>query len=66
MVRDIVFPYSLINMSLGGQGAWRKITVDDRMPFDEANQMLLPRTCNANELWPAILTKGILKIAALE
>ncbi|KAL5457345.1 hypothetical protein EMCRGX_G034594 [Ephydatia muelleri] len=53
-------------IKLHWMGVWRKITVDDRMPFDEANQMLLPRTCNANELWPAILTKGILKIAALD
>ena len=28
--------------------------------------VLLPRTANTSELWPAILTKAILKVAALE
>lgn len=29
-------------------------------------EVLLPRTANTSELWPAILTKAILKVAALE
>ena len=29
-------------------------------------EMLLPRTSNSAELWPVILTKAILKVAALE
>ena len=76
------------------QGCWRKVTVDDLLPFTEqpshstegagdtstsadvstigetATQVkyipLYPRTSNPVELWPAILTKAVLKIAALE
>lgn len=77
------------------QGCWRKVTVDDLLPFleqpasdataggdgtatnadvgntgetaTEVNYVpLYPRTANPVELWPAILTKAVLKIAALE
>ena len=39
------------------------------LPEDEAQKhhlLLLPATPNPAELWPAILTKAILKVAALE
>lgn len=80
------------------QGCWRKVTVDDFLPFTEQTGCavsgddaggttrrgadgggdigstaaevdyvpLFPRTAHKTELWPAILTKAILKIAALE
>ena len=75
------------------QGCWRKVTVDDFLPFleqsssattgdaDTANAPeggleatsaevnyvpLYPRTAHPAELWPALLTKAVLKIAALE
>jgi hypothetical protein len=74
------------------QGCWRKVTVDDFLPFFEqsadgdvdaatASQgdgdgdatstqvnyiPLYPRTGQPTELWPALLTKAVLKIAALE
>ena len=32
----------------------------------ERKVVLLPRTSNTTELWPVILTKAILKVAALE
>ena len=52
------------------QGAWRKVTVDDMLPFkepgSEGDPLLLPQSPNPAELWPAILTKAILKIIALE
>ena len=34
--------------------------------LEETREVLLPRTVNTCELWPAILTKAILKVAALE
>ncbi|XP_074542110.1 androglobin [Halichoeres trimaculatus] len=44
-------------------GCWRKITVDDSMPFDEENNLLLPAsTCQA-ELWPMLLAKALIKVA---
>ena len=76
------------------QGCWRKVTVDDLLPYieqpagsptsDEAGASveasgaadadtekmncvpLYPQTAHPVELWPAILMKAVLKIAALE
>ncbi|KAL0967772.1 hypothetical protein UPYG_G00256710 [Umbra pygmaea] len=44
-------------------GCWRKITVDDALPFDEDNSLLLPATTNQSELWPMLLAKAIIKVA---
>ena len=33
---------------------------------DDRYNPLFPRTSNPSELWPAILTKALLKVAALE
>ncbi|XP_068698412.1 androglobin-like isoform X1 [Montipora foliosa] len=47
-------------------GAWRKVTVDDWMPFDEEGKLLLPATPNENELWPMLLSKALIKVASLD
>ncbi|EDV24483.1 uncharacterized protein TRIADDRAFT_56318 [Trichoplax adhaerens] len=47
-------------------GSWRKVTVDDYLPFDERGRMLLPATSRPHELWPALLTKALLKVASLD
>ncbi|MGH0171138.1 UNVERIFIED_CONTAM: hypothetical protein FKN15_060638 [Acipenser sinensis] len=47
-------------------GCWRKITVDDTVPFDEENNMLLPATTCRTELWPLLLSKAIIKLANVE
>ncbi|NXI68222.1 ADGB protein, partial [Anseranas semipalmata] len=44
-------------------GCWRKITVDDTMPFTEEDNLLLPATTCQTELWPMLLSKAILKLA---
>ncbi|KAM9798184.1 androglobin-like [Neosynchiropus ocellatus] len=44
-------------------GRWRKITVDDSMPFDEDDNLLLPATACQSELWPMLLAKALIKIA---
>ncbi|XP_029352950.1 androglobin [Echeneis naucrates] len=44
-------------------GSWRKITVDDYMPFDEENNLLLPTTTCQSELWPMLLAKALMKVA---
>ncbi|KAK5615922.1 hypothetical protein CRENBAI_020234 [Crenichthys baileyi] len=44
-------------------GSWRKITVDDSMPFDEENHLLLPATTCQSELWPMLLAKALIKVA---
>eukprot|EP00794_Sanderia_malayensis_P000438 gene438-1079_t len=47
-------------------GTWRKITVDDFMPFDEKGKILLPTTSKENELWPMLLSKALIKVASLD
>ncbi|XP_076844165.1 androglobin [Brachyhypopomus gauderio] len=44
-------------------GCWRKITIDDFLPFDDKNNLLLPATTNQSELWPMLLAKAVLKLA---
>ncbi|NWS74450.1 ADGB protein, partial [Crotophaga sulcirostris] len=44
-------------------GCWRKITVDDTMPFNEEGNLLLPSTTCQTELWPMLLSKAIIKLA---
>ncbi|XP_035534773.1 androglobin [Morone saxatilis] len=44
-------------------GCWRKITVDDSMPFDEENNLLLPASTCHSELWPMLLAKALIKVA---
>ena len=48
------------------QGCWRKILVDDLLPFDENDQLLLPATTLSHELWPMLLAKALIKVASLE
>ncbi|CAF4447956.1 unnamed protein product, partial [Adineta steineri] len=47
-------------------GTWRKIIVDDTIPFDSKNRCLLPQTSLSYELWPILLTKALLKIMSLD
>ncbi|EGD76343.1 hypothetical protein PTSG_01043 [Salpingoeca rosetta] len=45
-------------------GHWRKVVVDDVVPFDAENRILLPQSTEP-ELWPIIVTKALLRIASL-
>ncbi|XP_072360829.1 androglobin isoform X2 [Scyliorhinus torazame] len=47
-------------------GCWRKITVDDTMPFDRNDNLLLPTTTCYGELWPMLLSKALIKIASID
>ncbi|CAM2703017.1 unnamed protein product [Rotaria socialis] len=47
-------------------GAWRKIIIDDTIPFDSENRCLLPQTSLPHELWPMLLSKALLKIISLD
>ncbi|XP_028914553.1 androglobin isoform X1 [Ornithorhynchus anatinus] len=55
--------YGKYVVKLYWMGCWRKITVDDTLPFDEEDNLLLPATTCEIELWPMILTKAIIKLA---
>ncbi|NWZ96952.1 ADGB protein, partial [Nesospiza acunhae] len=50
-------------LKLYWMGCWRKIIVDDTMPFSEEENLLLPATTSQNELWPMLLSKAIIKLA---
>ena len=43
-------------------GKYRKIEIDDRMPCGKNDELLLPKCENDEEIWPAIITKAILKL----
>ncbi|XP_072121754.1 androglobin isoform X2 [Mobula birostris] len=47
-------------------GCWRKITLDDTMPFDENDNLLLPATTCQEELWPMLLSKALIKLANID
>ncbi|TGZ64002.1 hypothetical protein CRM22_006592 [Opisthorchis felineus] len=57
--------YGKYIVKLYWMGCWRKITVDDVVPFDADKNMLLPQSRLSHELWPMLLTKALLKIASL-
>ena len=42
------------------------MTVDDTMPFDEEDNMLLPASATEGELWPMLLAKALIKLANTE
>ncbi|TPX58755.1 hypothetical protein SpCBS45565_g07927 [Spizellomyces sp. 'palustris'] len=46
-------------------GAWRKITVDDRLPVDSEGRPLVVSSVVVHEIWPMLLTKALLKVVAL-
>ena len=48
------------------QGTWRKLYVDDLMPFNDDEKPLLPMTALGHELWPLLLSKALIKVASLE
>ncbi|KAM6086608.1 androglobin isoform 2-T2 [Theristicus caerulescens] len=55
--------YGKYVVKLYWMGCWRKITVDDTMPFNEEDNLLLPATTCQIELWPMLLSKAIIKLA---
>ena len=46
--------------------SWRRITIDDLLPVDLDGRLLLPSSNNPCEIWPALLSKAILKVASLD
>ncbi|XP_068199432.1 androglobin [Antennarius striatus] len=55
--------YGKYLLRLYWMGCWRKITIDDSMPFDEEDNLLLPASTCRSELWPMLLAKALIKIA---
>lgn len=46
------------------QGSWRKVTIDDFIPFDAQGLPLLPRSSIPGELWPILVAKAVCKMLA--
>uniref|UniRef100_A0AAV2KG87 Androglobin n=1 Tax=Knipowitschia caucasica TaxID=637954 RepID=A0AAV2KG87_KNICA len=55
--------YGKYVVKLFWMGCWRRLTVDDSMPFDESNKLLLPASTCPSELWPMLLAKALIKLA---
>ncbi|XP_037541083.1 androglobin [Nematolebias whitei] len=55
--------YGKYAVRLYWMGSWRKITVDDSLPFDNRNKLLLPASTCRSELWPMLLAKALIKVA---
>ncbi|XP_071662490.1 androglobin isoform X2 [Patagioenas fasciata] len=55
--------YGKYVVKLYWMGCWRKIIVDDTMPFNAEDNLLLPATTCQIELWPMLLSKAIIKLA---
>jgi len=43
-------------------GKYRKIEIDDRMPCSKYDELLTPKCENIEELWPAIISKALIKL----
>ncbi|XP_054618313.1 androglobin isoform X3 [Dunckerocampus dactyliophorus] len=54
--------YGKYLVKLFWMGCWRRITVDDLMPFDRENRLLLPASSCRSELWPMLLAKALIKV----
>lgn len=59
-------PHGKYVVRLWWMGTWRKLIVDDLMPFNDDEKPLLPMTSLGHELWPMLLTKALIKVASLE
>ncbi|XP_069810886.1 androglobin [Dendropsophus ebraccatus] len=58
--------YGKYVVKLYWMGCWRKIVVDDTLPFSEDDKLLLPATTWDAELWPMLLSKAIIKLASVD
>ncbi|XP_073483922.1 androglobin isoform X3 [Aquarana catesbeiana] len=58
--------YGKYIVKLYWMGCWRKIVVDDTLPFSKDDKLLLPATICEAELWPMLLSKAIIKIASID
>ena len=55
-------PKGIYWIKLYNLGKLRKVIIDDRMPCDKYDRFFLPKCDNLEEIWPAILTKALIKL----
>ncbi|CAH1406388.1 unnamed protein product [Nezara viridula] len=58
-------PQGMYYVRLFYMGKWRRVTVDDYLPYDEGKNLLLPISQSKCDLWLPILSKALLRIASL-
>ncbi|XP_068088088.1 androglobin isoform X3 [Hyperolius riggenbachi] len=58
--------YGKYIVKLYWMGCWRRIVVDDTLPFNKDDKLLLPATTCEAELWPMLLSKAIIKLASID
>jgi len=58
-------PFGKYIIRLFFMGCWRKIVIDDTLPYSSEGSLLLPTSSNKNELWPMLLSKAIIKVASV-
>ena len=49
-------------IKLNHMGKPRKIEIDDKMPVDKNDELMMPRCNNLEELWPCLITKEVIKL----
>ena len=62
--QPVVSPTGRYGVKLWEHGAWRLVTIDDRVPLDRDGKCLLPLSGNRLELWPLLLSKALLKLSS--
>ena len=58
-------PLGKYAVRLWWMGGWRRFSIDDRVPVDEAGRPLCLISPHGNEIWPILLSKALLKLATL-
>jgi len=44
-------------------GLWRKVLVDDYLPCDNNDNVLVSKSSNANEFWVSLIEKAYMKVS---
>ncbi len=55
-------PNGVYWIKLFHMGKYRKIEIDDRMPCNKNDDLLTPRCESLEEIWPALISKALLKL----
>jgi calpain-7 len=60
--QPIINPYGKYMVKLFINGVWRKIIIDDTLPFGSNGELICAQSVNADEMWISLLEKAYLKV----